>query len=421
MSPPARDEVLIESVLLCRWSDPDLADIDMPRDRMRLTRSLTSGLCRSPADPPGTFWGVGDRGPNLKPKPAVARYGLDHLQALCAIDGAKIMPLPAAGPALGRFRIEGETIVLEALIELTDADGRAIGGLPVPCGPSEEFEPAYDLAGARLDPDPNGVDSEGIAALRDGNFWIAEEYGPSLLRVGRDGRVACRWVPVGSGPRFEGATYPVAEMLPAIAGARKLNRGFEAIAVSEDEASILVAFQSPLAHPDREAHERGRHVRIWRLDAASGALIAEYVYPLDRPASFRRDCAAGKVGRDDIKISEILLLADDRLLVLERVSLSTKIYCVTLEGAAEAPASLSDRATRPTLEQMSREELEQADVPVLTKTLLLSTDDHPEICGDLEGMILLSPNELLLANDNDFGVEGVETQFWLVRFGHAID
>jgi hypothetical protein len=35
-------------------------------------------------------------------------------------------------------------------------------------------------------------------------------------------------------------------------------------------------------------------------------------------------------------------------------------------------------------------------------------------------MILLSPKELLLANDNDFGVEGAETQFWLVRLGCAI-
>jgi len=387
---------------------------------MRLTRSLTSGLCRSPADPPGIFWGVGDRGPNLKPKPAIARYGLDHLQALAAIDGAKIMPLPAVGPALGRFRIEAGAIVLEAVIALTGAAGRPIGGLPVPCGPADEFEPAYELGGARLAPDPNGADSEGIAALRDGSFWIAEEYGPSLLRVGRDGRVAFRWVPVGSGPRFEGAAYPVAERLPAIAAARKLNRGFEAIALSQDEASLFVAFQSPLAHPDRQAHERGRHVRIWRLDAASGALIAEYVYPLDRPADFRRDGAAGKVGRDDIKISEIVMLADDRLLVLERVSLSTKIYSVTLDGGSKAPAYLSDGATRPTLEQMSRKELDQAGVPVLSKTLLLSTDDHPEICGDLEGMVLLSANELLLANDNDFGVEGVETQFWLVRFGEAI-
>lgn len=407
---------MIEYIRRCSWSDPHLVDIDVPKGTMRLTRSLSSGLCQSPADPPEIFWGVGDRGPNLKPKSATERYGIEQLHPLAAIDGAKIMPLPATGPALARFRIEAGAIALEAIINLTDADGRPISGLPVPCGPSDEFEPAYDLSGARLNTDPNGADSEGIAALCDGSFWIAEEYGPSLLRVGRDGRVAVRWVPVGSGARFKGATYPVAEVLPAIASARKLNRGFEAIAVSHDEASLLVAFQSPLAHPDREAHERSRHVRIWRLNAASGALIAEYVYPLDRPASFRRDRAIGRVGRDDIKISEILLLTDDRLLVLERVSLSTKIYCVTLDADSEAPASVSNRAKRPTLEQMSREELEQAEVPVLKKTLVLSTDDHPEICGDLEGMILLSPKDLLLANDNDFGIEGAETQFWVVRF-----
>jgi hypothetical protein len=53
---------------------------------------------------------------------------------------------------------------------------------------------------------------------------------------------------------------------------------------------------------------------------------------------------------------------------------------------------------------------------VLAKTLLFSTDDAPEIPPDLEGMTLLDDRTVLLVNDNDFGVEGAETQFWTVRF-----
>jgi hypothetical protein len=39
-------------------------------------------------------------------------------------------------------------------------------------------------------------------------------------------------------------------------------------------------------------------------------------------------------------------------------------------------------------------------------------------------MAILSPTELLLVTDNDFGVEGAETSFWRVTFeesllGHA--
>jgi hypothetical protein len=331
------------------------------------------------------------------------------------------MPLPATGPALARFRISGGAVILEAAFDITDADGQAISGLPVPYGPHAEFEPVYDLSGALLPTDPNGADSEGLTAMPDGSFWIAEEYGPSLLRVDRKGRVLVRWVPHGLGPSFDGANYPVVEALPAIAAARKLNRGFEAIAASADGSRLFVAFQSPLAHPDREAHERSRHVRIWQMDAGDGALLAEFIYPLDDPDSFRRDAGAGRVSRDDIKISEIQLTGDGDMLVLERITLSTKIYRVAFHANVAAPTALSHPETRPTLEQMSRKDMQAVGIAVLEKTLVVSSDDHPEICADLEGMILLGPNELLLSNDSDFGIEGAETQFWLVSLAGAIE
>lgn len=404
----------------CVWSDTVLAEIRLPAGLMSLTHSLTSGLCRSPRDPEGVFWGVGDRGPNIKPKDAVHRYGLDHLRALAGIDGAKIMPLPEAGPAMGCFRLIGNEIVLEEIVPLHDAAGRRVTGLPTPASPHAEFEPVFTLAGEPLAPDPNGADSEGIAAMPDGTFWIAEEYGPSLLHVDRSGTVIKRWVPAGSEDHGIGTGSPVEPALPALASARKLNRGFEAIAVSDDGASLFVAFQSPLAHPDRKAHEQGSHLRIWHLDPANGTLVAEYVYPLDDPDSFQRDAAVGKVRRDDVKVSELVMLGDDTLLVLERISLTTKIYRVRLAPEFAICRSFSDPASRPTLEQLSCEDLIAAGVPLLDKTLILSTDDCPEICGDLEGMILLSPRELLLANDSDFGIEGAVTQFWRICFGEDI-
>lgn len=381
---------------------------------MRLTRSLTSGLCRSPIDDPNVFWGIGDRGPNIKPRNAADQYGAEHLRPLTAVDGAKIMPLPLVGPAIARFRIVEGATVLEEIIELTDSRGRAITGLPVPGAAHAEQEPVYDMSGHPLGTDTGGADTEGITALPDGTFWIAEEYGPSLLRVDRSGRVITRWVPRGQGHCFEDAGYPIEEKLPQLASARKLNRGFEAVTATPDGSSVIVAFQSPLAHPDRQAHEHSQHVRIWELDGTNGDLIAEFVYPLDDPKTFLRDDAAGKVNRADVKISEIQLAQDRVMFVLERMTLTTKIYRVTLDRAARAPASPVDPDTRPTLEQLSNRELRDADIPVLGKELVFSTDDHPEICGDLEGMILLDAKTLLLTNDSDFGIEGAQTQFWLV-------
>ena len=52
---------------------------------------------------------------------------------------------------------------------------------------------------------------------------------------------------------------------------------------------------------------------------------------------------------------------------------------------------------------------------MLEKELVLSTDDHPEVSADLEGMTVLPDGTLVLVNDNDFGCEGAETAFWRVE------
>lgn len=44
----------------------------------------------------------------------------------------------------------------------------------------------------------------------------------------------------------------------------------------------------------------------------------------------------------------------------------------------------------------------------------MSNDDFGEVRGDPEGMIALDEGSLLQANDSDYGIEGAETQFWLV-------
>ena len=394
------------------WTDLPLPSPPVPQGEMALHRSLTSGLCRRAGDPPGTFWGVGDRGPNIKPKDAVSRYGLDHLAPLAAFEGAKVMPTPAVGPALARFRLLGDRIELDAVMPLRRPDGTPLDGLPPPELAGAETEPAFALDGAPLPVSPHGADSEGIAARDDGLFWIAEEYGPSLLLVDETGLVHRRLIPEGSAARYAGSLIPVVEGLPAIAAARKLNRGFEALAMSPDGKTLYLAFQSPLAHPDRAAHETGDIVRIWALDPRDGAVRAEYAYPLDPPHAFERDCAAGEVTAADVKISEMAVQPDGSLIVLERVTASTHLYRVTPRDPL--PPLMRDPGERPTLEQLGQQGCAARALPVLAKTRLFSSDDHSEVCPDLEGLIVLDDGALLLSNDSDYGTEGAITQFWLV-------
>ena len=63
------------------WRDISLGVITLTNGNcMRVTLGLGSGLSQRAGDPKGTIWAITDRGPNLKIKPALERYGLEHLE-----------------------------------------------------------------------------------------------------------------------------------------------------------------------------------------------------------------------------------------------------------------------------------------------------------------------------------------------------
>jgi hypothetical protein len=392
------------------WTDPPLGNIPLPLAPLVLSRSFGSGLTRRMTDPPGRIWAVGDRGPNIKVKAARKLYGAEHLAPLADVSGAKIMPRTDIGPGIAELQVLDDRVDLVRIIRLNGPDGQPVSGLPVPGGAHVRSEPVFDLDGNPLAPDPGGLDTEGIAALPDGGFWIGDEFAPSLVRVDAHGTILRRLVPQGTHSEALPAPEPC---LPAVAARRQINRGFEALALSRDGRSLFLAFQSPLAHPDEAAHEAAAHVRLWCLDAQSGAVQAQYLYPLDRPESFTRDTKAGEFERKDVKVSEIACLGQDALLVLERGSQTTKLYRVRLDLAAALEPEHLAVETRPTVEELSG----RGDpLPALAKELLFTSDDHSEVAADLEGMAILSDDELILVSDNDFGVEGAETSFWRLRF-----
>jgi hypothetical protein len=397
------------------WSDPAFGTVEAPRQPMRILGGFGSGLSIR-AGEGGTVWAVCDRGPNLKLETAIKRYGFTQFEGFEGGSDAKIMPRLDLGPAIAELRVGEDRVELVRTIRLANREGVPLSGLPIPASAHAQCEPALDLDCNLLEPSPDGLDSEGLAALPNGGFWVSDEYGPSLLKVDAEGRVELRLLP--SGIQLAGAGYPCRSSLPAIAARRQLNRGFEGVALSPSGRWLFVAFQSPLAHPGKAAHEQARHVRLWRLDAETGEVAAHFAYPLDEPESFLRDNAKEEVGRKDLKVSEIAALGEDSLLVLERSSETTKIYRISLGGPQALPEEHLEEATRPTLEQLSA----STDFPLaeLSKELLFSSDHAPQVAADLEGMAVLSPSRLLLVNDNDFGTEGAETSFWRIDFAAPV-
>jgi len=267
----------------------------------------------------------------MKVKFALDHFGLESVAAHASTPGAKVMPCPEIGPTMVELHVGRRRVRTRRIVVLRDARGDALSGLPPSGTDARAVEPAIDITGAVLPPDPGGADTEGLAISPDGSFWVADEYGPSLLHVDPDGSVLERWVPAGTEALFAGAHYPIRGALPPLAGRRRLNRGFEGLALSADGRFLHLAFQSPLAHPDEKAGLRARHVRLWTLDSASGALVAEHLYRLDKPGTFARDNDIGKIDRADLKLCDLAALPSGDLLVLERASATAKLYRIRLD------------------------------------------------------------------------------------------
>jgi len=385
-----------------------------------LVVGLGSGAYARDDEPDDRFYTIADRGPNINcsDAPAVADRSVE---SICGDDtGGKIFTNPGYTPSIYTVRLDSmapsQTAAVTETIPLKDSDGHDITAISNPLE-STSTEGAHSINGNRIPYDPNGMDIEAIVRLQDGTFWIAEEYAPSIAHVAPDGRVLDRHVPQGVDEDLSDATYPVTPSLPAVWRRRKLNRGIESLGVLPDEESLVFAIQSPLANPDVATSESSRNIRIARFDVDRNAVTEQYLYRLDRPRTFARDNRNGNPTQGDVKISELRVLDEQHLLVLERVSRTTKLYVVSMDGTDPIPEEYDALDRDPTLASQSGDEL---SVDHFEKTLVFSTDDHDGFASKLEGIAMPNPETLILINDNDFGYSGAETQIARLTFSEPI-
>ncbi|MGH4030013.1 esterase-like activity of phytase family protein [Actinomycetota bacterium Odt1-20B] len=364
-----------------------------------------------PADRKGEFWTVTDRGPNGQIK----------------VDGTKrrTFPVPGFDPAIVRIKVSGKSVKVLSAMPVTTRSGKPVTGLSNQEG-RDEAPYSYD-AKKPLSPNPNGLDTEGVVRAADGSFWLADEYGPSLVHVSARGKVLKRYVPEGL--RLRGADYPVVEALPGILLHRKVNRGFEGLAQLPG-GDLVMAVQSPLSVPDEDAGEASRTTRLLRFSPKKRAVTAEYAYRFD-PVGV---VDPGEDDTSELKISSVVAVGRDRLLVEERTDKAARLHLVRLERRADILGGRwDDDTTRPSLEQL--DDPAGAGVPVLRKRLAVDLGKVKGVPGKIEGVARVDANTLALINDNDFGMtdgpgafdgdgrlvdSGVETTVTYVRLPRGI-
>ena len=352
-------------------------------DRKILLGSVGSDLWRGPKDPRDEFWMVTDRGPNGQIK----------------VDGTnrRTFRVPEFNPTILRVKIQGNEVrILEAL-PIVGQSGKPVTGLPNLKGMNET--PYNYSAQELLNFNPNGLDTEGLVRTTAGDFWIVEEYGPSLVHVDRTGKVLKRYIPEGL--KLQDTDYPVAHVLPAIYGKTKINRGFEGLALCNDEKTLYIVLQSPLLNPDRKTGNASRNTRVLVFDIASEKVTAEYAYQLDVSSEFDPN---HKNSADEMKLSAVAFLNPSVLLVLERTDLVAKLYSVDMSKATNIlNTQWGDAKTLPALEALHDPAI--AQVRVLPKSLVLDLSSLSGIPEKIEGIALLDRHTIAVANDNDFDSE----------------
>ncbi|MFJ6737413.1 esterase-like activity of phytase family protein [Streptomyces sp. NPDC091279] len=357
------------------------------------------------------FWTVTDRGPNGQIK----------------VSGTKrrTFPVPGFDPAIVKIRVSGDTVKVLDAIPITTASGKAVTGLSNQEG-RDEAPYSYD-AKTPLSYNPNGLDTEGIVRAADGTFWLVDEYGPSLVHVSARGKVLTRYVPKGLGPT--GADYPVVEALPAVLLHRKINRGFEGLAQLPG-GDLVIAMQSPLSLPDEDAGEGSLTTRLLRFSPRKKAVTAEYAYRFD-PVNV---VDPSEDDTSELKISSVVAVGGDRLLVEERTDKAARLQVVELDRRSNILGGRYDDATTsPSLEQLA--DPAASGVPVLRKRLVVDLGKVKGVPGKIEGIARVDGDTLALINDNDFGMtdgaeafdaqgrlvdSGIETSVTYVRLPHRI-
>ena len=364
-----------------------------------------------PAGRKGEFWTVTDRGPNGQIK----------------VDGTKrrTFPVPGFDPAIVRIRVSGDTVKVLDAIPVTTSSGKPVTGLSNQEG-RDEAPYGYNALTA-LSYNPNGLDTEGIVRAADDSFWLVDEYGPSLVHVSARGKVLTRYVPKGL--NLTGADYPVVEALPSVLLHRKINRGFEGLAQLPG-GDLVLAVQSPLSLPDTDAGEASRTTRLLRFSPKEKAVTAEYAYRFD-PVNV---VDPSEDDTSELKISSVVAVGGDRLLVEERTDKAARLHVVRLDRSSNILGSVWDKATTsPSLEQL--DDPAASGVPVLAKRLLVDLGTVAGAPGKIEGVARVDRDTLALINDNDFGMtdgsgafdaegrlvdSGVETTVTYVKLPHGL-
>lgn len=362
------------------------------------------------------FYALTDRGPNTT-------YNVNG-------DNGKIFLEPSYTPKIGLFELSGDGKIYKLKeILLKNPAGSAITGLP-----NREFgaskETAYDRDGNVLvkGTDEYGLDAEGLVALKDGTFWVSDEYGPHIVHFDAEG------IEIDRINAYAEDTRRVSGyLLPAEYANRRQNRGMEGLTITPDQKTLLGIMQSCMSNPDAAAHESNL-TRIVSINLETKA-IAQYLYRQEQGVDLHSNTAFVTLSQHSFLVAE----RDDTFYkdnpnAFKRVykidlSQATDLESVLENGVFTQDPALGLMIQGQTVEQYviahGWNDLKDLGIRAVDKHLVVDLVDRLQYPHDkVEGLWVIDESHLAVINDDDYGFSesnGVLEQKYLDQAQTVID
>ena len=384
-APVLLSTAVVPDVALKLASNAAIAD-SVANDQGVLLGGLGSDLYHIPGDAADIFYAITDRGPNNDTVQPDKSAGTGFV-------------VPTFSPLILKVQISGSEVKILETIAIKTKSGVGATGLPNIKG--YDAVPT-DVKGITADSMYNlsGLDAEGIVKTANGDFWIVDEYAPSLAQLSSTGAIKARYVPAGW--KGNPTSFKAVKSIPALYLTRKANRGFEALALSPDGTTLFIGLQSPLLNPTKAVGDASLATRILRFDIGSKSFTGEFVFGFEKVSLV--DAKATK--NSDLKLSAMVALDSNTLLVQERTDNSFLLSTITIDDSANILGSKWDlAATSPSLESYTgvgtNAEVEKL-IAASNKKVVFNSTSIATMPGKIEGVAVLDANHIVVVNDNDF-------------------
>jgi hypothetical protein len=384
-SPVVVSTAVFPDVALKVASNSAITD-SVANDQGVLLGGLGSDLYHIPGDAEDIFYAITDRGPNNDTVQPDKSAGTGFV-------------VPTFSPLIMKLQISGTSVTILETHAIKTRSGASATGLPNIKG--YDAVPT-DVKGITADSMYNlaGLDAEGLVKTANGDFWIVDEYAPSLAQLSSTGAIKARYVPTGW--KGNPTSFKAVKTIPSLYLTRKANRGFEALALSPDGKTLFIGLQSPLLNPTKAVGDASLATRILRFDLRSKRFTGEFVFGFEKVSVV--DAKATK--NSDLKLSAMVALDSKTLLVQERTDNSFLLSTITIDDSANILGSKWDlAATSPSLESYTgvgtNAEIEKL-LAANNKKVIFDSTSITTMPGKVEGVAVLDANHIVVVNDNDF-------------------